>query len=122
MKDAKIVIPVMGDSGSRYECTLVASGGRLALHCTCQAGEKGTLCKHRVELLAGNYKRAEASGAPGERLREFAALLEGSGLARDCAIVGARIAEAEKKAAEIKKEISTAKKQLARLMDEGVGN
>lgn len=120
MTDTKtIVIPVRGDSGSQYECTLTTVRGRLCLHCTCQAGENGTLCKHRVELLTGKYARARSSGVPESTLEEFAGMINGSSLAKAFAAKRAELAAAQKQLQAIKAEITARKKGLASLLDRG---
>ena len=119
-ENKSIALPLRGDSGSEYECILTAENGRVSLHCTCRAAQSGTLCKHRTTLLSGDYRRAKAAGAPEEQIQEFAAMLEGSGLARAYTDRRTALAKAEKDLESIKKEIAAGKKQLARLLDEGV--
>ena len=66
-------------SGALYEIDLVTNEGRTTFTCTCAAGEKEQLCKHRLALLAGNF--AGTMNATQEQKNEFARLVQSSSIA-----------------------------------------
>lgn len=45
---------VNGSTGNEYEVIFYKTDKSLAATCTCPAGEKGTYCKHRLEILKGD--------------------------------------------------------------------
>ena len=56
-----------------------AETGRLTVTCTCQAADNGLLCKHRVNLLAGEHAAVRRS-AETKKLPRVREMLEGSNL------------------------------------------
>ena len=57
MSKCQLNFTVRGDSGSKYQVTFIKEGNLLVGFCTCPAGEKGTYCKHRIRLLAGEISQ-----------------------------------------------------------------
>ena len=45
---------VQGSSAEPYEVTFVQAGKELSASCTCQAGQNGLHCKHRLNILEGS--------------------------------------------------------------------
>ncbi|MEZ5850389.1 MAG: hypothetical protein R3D68_07045 [Hyphomicrobiaceae bacterium] len=44
---------VRGSSGNDYSVTFARAGNNLTATCTCPAGQAGTHCKHRLDILGG---------------------------------------------------------------------
>lgn len=99
-------------TGEIYTITVERRGNNLTCACTCPAGSKGTHCKHRIGVLAGD--RAAVSGGDVDRLGEVAAMLAGTDVER--ALEALIAAEARKSDAD--RELKAAKKALARTMDD----
>lgn len=68
MKKATVAI-TSTSSGNTYDITAIENEGRISLQCSCAAGEKGSFCKHRLQILTGNY-----SGVTGD-IEEVKAIL-----------------------------------------------
>ncbi|MBL6975776.1 MAG: hypothetical protein ISR64_08610 [Deltaproteobacteria bacterium] len=49
-----ITFLVMSSTGDPYTIYCDASGGRVAISCTCQAGELGQMCKHKATVITGD--------------------------------------------------------------------
>ncbi len=50
----EITFLVQGSAADPYEVRFVNRGnGNLSAYCTCMAGQKGTFCKHRLNILKG---------------------------------------------------------------------
>ena len=86
------------------------SDGRLLATCTCQAGQNGTYCKHRLAILAGEIS-AIVSGNITD-VHAIANWLPGSPL-RACLD---ELSDAEKKMLAAQKLVSKIKKKLAATM------
>ena len=53
---ATINFLIKGSSSEPYKVVFAQTGdGQLTATCTCQAGLKGTYCKHRMAILEGNF-------------------------------------------------------------------
>ena len=62
-----------------YDVTFLEQDGRLRVTCTCNAGIMHTLCKHRIELIAGDTSRLHAK--PTDAVwQSIVALVEAYGL------------------------------------------
>lgn len=115
MNRKSISLSLAGDSGNVYTAILEQDDtGTVTLHCSCPAGEKGTLCKHLRELLEGNFHRAV--GKHISQIRDFAAFLQSSSVIDDCSGPLNRLTVAEKEQEALKKEIRALKKQIARVL------
>lgn len=44
---------VQGSSGERYQVEFSKDGAKLSAQCTCAAGARGLVCKHRINILDG---------------------------------------------------------------------
>ena len=68
---------VEGSSGDHYEVTFSREGNVFRTFCTCQAGQNGTYCKHRVALMEGDLKNllGERRGDLTERI---ASMMQGT--------------------------------------------
>ncbi|MFV1851624.1 MAG: SWIM zinc finger family protein [Thalassospira sp.] len=84
--------------------------GNLNAYCTCPAGQNGQYCKHRVNLLNGEIKGI-VSGNESD-LTKLAEMVSGS----DVEATYNHVLDLEAQAANIKKQIASAKKDLARAM------
>ncbi|MEQ5184092.1 hypothetical protein ABN222_06125 [Providencia alcalifaciens] len=45
-----------GSSGNEYEVTTSLTKGKLLMLCSCPAGKKGWMCRHKKSLILGEYK------------------------------------------------------------------
>lgn len=106
----EIMFKVQGSAELPYEVTF-KNDEELTAKCSCPAGEKKQLCKHRLQILYGvldgivSGNEADvatvASWLPGSKVER--ALLE--------------VEQAEQKVEEAKKAVSVAKKQLNRILE-----
>ncbi|MBI9083500.1 MAG: SWIM zinc finger family protein [Desulfobacterales bacterium] len=104
------VFLVKGSAAEPYRVTFEKEGSNLKAYCTCPAGEHGLHCKHRVNILKGIEK-----GIVSENVADVAGVaswLPGSDLEEAIRVVD----DLEAHASRIKKELSKAKKILARSM------
>jgi uncharacterized Zn finger protein len=97
-------------SGNEYTVTFQIEGGQANAYCTCQAGQNGSFCKHRVAIMCGDVDDL-ASENDGDVSR-LKALLQGT----DLQAAFERYVAAEIVFAESKKEFDAAKKELTRAM------
>jgi len=44
------------DGSGTYTVTVAGDVGTVRMKCTCAAGENGTYCKHRINLIDGDYR------------------------------------------------------------------
>lgn len=54
---------VAGSGAEPYTVTLAREGQNLTAKCTCMAGKKGMMCKHRLALLSGDSSGVVSSNA-----------------------------------------------------------
>jgi hypothetical protein len=71
---------VQGSIQGGYEITAQKSGTKVMLTCTCEAGIRGTLCKHRLAILGGDVTSLLSDNA-GD-LARFHEMLSGTGAER----------------------------------------
>lgn len=104
---------VQGSSAIPYIVRLSKTGNNLTAKCSCPAGKKGMMCKHRMRLLAGNAEgvvspntgdAAKVKGwLTGSDVEEALLYVEKSTMTRDMAASRASFRqdeESEEKAAE----------------------
>lgn len=108
---AEVSFLVKGSSAVEpYEVTFVKKGAELSAFCTCNAGQYGDICKHRIGIIDGDLKLIVSGNvAEAEKVIEW---LVGSSLQSALA----RVREAELEAETAKRELAMAKKALATLM------
>ncbi len=107
-------IVVQGDSGSTYAVSFVEGRKGLAMHCSCPAGFNGQICKHRRRLLNGDVTQVIQAGEKAKELLQQ--------IARNPLILSIMEHEltVEKQIAALKREASQLKKQLGRVLEEGI--
>lgn len=54
MTEGRLIFQVQGSVFDPYVVTFTKLGNQLRATCTCEAGHKGTYCKHRLNILSGN--------------------------------------------------------------------
>lgn len=87
---------------------------RLRLSCSCPAGTKASVCKHRTAILLGDVTSVvEVDAAAIEQLSRTAAASPIGAIMREIDTLDAEIER-------VRRLVAAKKKQLARLMDEGV--
>ncbi len=101
---------VQGSAADPYEVTFRKDGDNLTALCTCPAGMHGKHCKHRFAILDGSTKGIVSDNL-GE-VKTVEAWLSGSDVEE--AVVELR--KAEKLFEVTKKDLSAAKKKVARVM------
>ena len=107
----KISFEVQGSAAEPYGVVFVKrSDTNLSAYCSCPAGENGQYCKHRFSILAGVTKGIVSDNL--EDVKIIQSWLPGTDVEE--AILKMRELEAE--AAKIKKELSAAKKFVAKAM------
>jgi len=102
---------VKGSEPEPYEVVFRIEGANLTAVCTCRAGQAGMHCKHRLSLLAGDG-RAIVSDDGQAGLDKLVGWLKGT----DVAGAMAELLEAETKLAAATREVSRAKKEVAKAM------
>ena len=60
------VILVKSSSGDLYEVSFKLEDKKLSVHCNCQAGLHGMLCKHRISLILGGRQLLYTSEEEGK--------------------------------------------------------
>lgn len=107
----EIKFEVQGSSQEPYGVVFVKSSDEtLSAYCSCPAGENGQYCKHRFSILEG---KTDAIVSKNENMVKLVqGWLSGTDLERSITIMK----KLESDAARIKKELSAAKKEVARVM------
>ena len=108
---AKIAFRIQGSSPEPYEVVVEqAPDERVFVTCTCPAGQRGQLCKHRVNILTG-----DESGLVDAKPEEIATVqtwIKGTELEQTLE----NLEQLDNQAARIKAELASMKKKAARLM------
>ena len=107
----KISFEVQGSAAEPYGVVFVKrSDTNLSAYCSCPAGENGQYCKHRFNILAGKTEGVVSENR--EDVKVVQSWLPGT----DVEEAIQKMRELESEAARIKKELSAAKKVVARTM------
>lgn len=110
MKD-QVKFLIQGSAPDPYEVKFyLKSSSVIIATCTCPAGQNGTYCKHRINLLQGNLSGLVSGNE--DQASVVISWLSGTHLA-SCL---KEIAHAEKQLASAKAEVSRSKKNLASAM------
>jgi len=107
----EIIFRVQGSASEPYIVSFVKrANGNVSAYCTCPAGENAQSCKHRINILTG-----KSSGVVSDN--QDAVMIVSSWLAgTDVEAAMLKLSKLEKEEERIKKELSSAKKELARAM------
>lgn len=109
MKEIKFEI--QGSASEPYEVVFVRrDNGNLFAYCSCPAGENGQYCKHRINILTGNMEGIVSPNR--EAVKVVASWLPGT----DLEVALKRVLALEIEEARLKRELSAAKKELAKSM------
>ena len=103
---------VQGSAVEPYKVTFQKNGNNLSAYCTCPAGENGQYCKHRFRILEGSDERIVSDN------KNETALVKSWLAGTDVETALMEVAEREMALEKAKKELSTAKKKLARAMND----
>lgn len=107
----KIQFEVQGSAPDPYIVTFIKrSDNKISAYCSCPAGENGLYCKHRLNILSGIEK--DIVSGNNDDVHVVKTWLLGTDL--ELAII--RVQELEKEAERIKKELSSAKRNLVKVM------
>lgn len=107
----ELLFEVQGSAPEPYGVVFVRrSSKNLSAYCSCPAGEKGQHCKHRFAILDGITKGILSPNT--DQVKVVQSWLSGTDVEQ--ALLKLRKLELE--AEKIKKELSAAKKELARTM------
>ena len=106
----KAVFLIKESAREPYEVTFIKRNGNLSAYCTCPAGEHGQYCKHRFEILRGESRRVISDNK--DEVSIVASWLPGS----DIEEAMHRVEKAEIAYIIAKKDLSDAKRDLARAM------
>ena len=101
---------VQGSAPEPYKVTFRRDGKNLSAYCTCPAGENGMYCKHRFNILEGSSKGVVSSNTADVHF--VASWLCGT----DVETAMKTVKEIEREEERIKRQLSAAKKALARAM------
>jgi uncharacterized Zn finger protein len=112
MRDMEeIAFEVQGSAPEPYGVVFVRrSKTNLSAYCSCPAGENGLYCKHRFAILDGKKKNIISANADDVKIVQ--SWLPGTDIEKALFIVR----DLEAQSAEIKKQLSSAKKDLAKAM------
>ena len=108
--DQEFTFRVRGSRGDEYVIVTARKGLDMKMSCTCQAGQQGSSCKHRFALIDGDIGALISENI--SDVESLKNLLRGTELEKWCHTV----AQLEEKKAKVDKELSAAKKALARTM------
>lgn len=109
----QITFLVQGSGEQAYKVSFLLSDHALNAFCTCQAGQNGTMCKHRLSILTGSTAGILSNNV--HEVEVVVAQLPGTPLAKALdQLVAAEIA-----AERAKVELASAKKAVARAMHHG---
>jgi uncharacterized Zn finger protein len=64
---------VKGSSDEPYRLALSRSNAKLSFACSCPAGTKGSICKHRLAILAGDLSAVVDGNVTAEQTLSFIA-------------------------------------------------
>ena len=107
----EIAFEVQGSAPEPYRVVFVRRlPTNLSAYCSCPAGENGLYCKHRFAILDGIQKHIVSKNA--DEVKIVQSWLPGTDVERALQ----KMRNLEKKAADVGKELSLAKKELARAM------
>lgn len=102
---------VRGSSGREYEIVASRVGNDFRMTCACEAGQKGTYCKHRFGLLDGDITDLLSDNS--HQVKELAAMFAGTEVARRYAIVQ----ELKQQKEAVEERLRTEQKALGREMN-----
>ena len=109
----KIIFNVVSDtSGMEYEVVAEPTEHGLSFRCSCAAGEKGQLCKHRQGIINGPFPSSQINEAEITAFNEWLATSRISAMQIN-------IAQAEEDLKQAKKRVTMLKHELGRRMEEG---
>ena len=107
----EIVFEVQGSAPQPYRVVFVRrSQTSLSAYCSCPAGENGQYCKHRFAILDGVLEGLVSSNA--DAVKIIQSWLPGTNVEKSLL----KMRGLEKEAARIKRELSSAKKELCKAM------
>lgn len=106
----KIIFFVQGSALEPYKVTFKKNGDNLSAYCTCPAGMNGQYCKHRFRILEGSTDGIVSNNS--DDVTIVKSWLSGS----DVETALLEVTEIEKAFLKAKKDLSIAKKKLARSM------
>jgi hypothetical protein len=99
---------VQGSAEEPYKVTFKKTDSNLSAFCTCPAGENGQYCKHRFRILDGCDEGIVSSNK--DEVMIVRSWLRGTDI--EAALMG--VIDAQKQCEKVKRELSAAKKRLAR--------
>jgi hypothetical protein len=107
----EITFKVQGSVLEPYDVLFVRrSPANISAYCTCPAGENGQCCKHRFSILDGIEKGVVSDNT--DQVAIVKSWLPGT----DVEVALKKVQEIEIEAAKIKKQLSAAKKDVAKAM------
>ncbi|WP_201068554.1 MULTISPECIES: SWIM zinc finger family protein [Thiorhodovibrio] len=107
----KILFEVQGSASEPYDVNFVKrTDSNLSAYCSCPAGENGQYCKHRFNILDGIRKGIVSNNLDDVKIVQ--SWLVGTDLEEALS----KMRKLEIEAARIKKELSTAKKDVSKAM------
>lgn len=101
---------VQGSSLEPYEVTFYFEGQNITVSCTCQAGEFGQICKHRINILNDDSSKI-VSGNKTE-INEVRQKIKGTPLESKLTQLNYEEMQFEM----FKKKLATTKKEIAKIM------
>ena len=101
---------VQGSSVEPYQVEFVKNQDKLNAYCNCPAGNKGTYCKHRINILNGN-----SEGIVSNNIEEVQ-IIRSWLINTELEAILLEYKEAEQIAETAKKKLSSVKKKLSKIM------
>ncbi len=105
-----IIFLIQGGSDEPYEVNFNFDGQNMSASCTCQAGQNGQVCKHRLEILNGVSSKVISNNKTDTK--QVADLLKGTPIENKLT----QLKEAEKELEAVKKKVDSTKKEVAKIM------
>ncbi|MFH1702022.1 MAG: SWIM zinc finger family protein [Nitrospirota bacterium] len=106
----EIYFLVQGSAEEPYKVTFKKNGSNLSAYCTCPAGENGQYCKHRFRILDGCNEGIVSAN------KDEVMIIRSWLCGTDVEAALMEVAEKERIFEKVKKDLSIAKKKLARVM------
>lgn len=101
---------IQGSSEVPYEVSFYFDGQNMNALCTCQAGQNGQICKHRLDTLNGDTSKIVSDNRSDVKL--VLELFRGTPLENKLK----QLKDAEKELEIVKKKVEATKKEIAKIM------
>ena len=117
--DITIFVKSSTQPDSSYKINFSVQNGVLRLHCSCPAGTRGQLCKHKTSFIEGDYNMLYDISQQ-QLMNDIVATIKASPLNGEYSKFATRKMEIEKIQRELKRELKDIKIDLAMRLHKGI--